>query len=365
MPTPLRSESVTTRKDIQFKHFGVMNTGEQSKASLFTSLTLNIILLLIALVIGAASKKIIDDRSKENVTFSPIKPIEPPKPPKIIKPPPPPPPKVIPPAPPVPKITQPTVIPEPPKIAPVPIAKPVPVPAITPTPPKVVVAAAAPKVTQVNMAAKSASNPNNDPKPTVMRMGQTNNPLQPSNRPATQAVNLGVAGGPHMTGSGNGPASTKVEMGNGNPGGSLSGTGRVAVQGVNMGTPNGTGNRPGNGNVNRPAVIALGTTPAGPPAAVHVDKAPVKSMPTVIYKPTPTYTAEATAMHLEGTVSVRVHVAASGAVSVVGVTSGLGHGLDESAVRAAQGTRFRPAIDAAGNPTDSDVVIRITFQMAG
>jgi periplasmic protein TonB len=41
-------------------------------------------------------------------------------------------------------------------------------------------------------------------------------------------------------------------------------------------------------------------------------------------------------------------------VTVAGVLSGLGHGLDESAVRAAQGTRFDPALDASGRPVDCE-----------
>jgi protein TonB len=69
-------------------------------------------------------------------------------------------------------------------------------------------------------------------------------------------------------------------------------------------------------------------------------------------------------MHLEGVVSVRIRVSAGGSVSVVGVTSGLGHGLDESAVHAVEGTKFKPAIDANGNPIDWEGVVRITFQLA-
>ena len=69
-------------------------------------------------------------------------------------------------------------------------------------------------------------------------------------------------------------------------------------------------------------------------------------------------------MHLEGTVSVRIRVSSSGSVSVVGVTNGLGHGLDESAVHAVQMTRFKPAMDATGNPTDWEGVVNISFQIA-
>jgi protein TonB len=51
-------------------------------------------------------------------------------------------------------------------------------------------------------------------------------------------------------------------------------------------------------------------------------------------------------------------------VTVAGVLSGLGHGLDESAVRAAQGTRFDPALDASGRPVDWKGTVKIVFQLA-
>ena len=52
-------------------------------------------------------------------------------------------------------------------------------------------------------------------------------------------------------------------------------------------------------------------------------------------------------------------------MTVLGVTNGLGHGLDESAVRAVQATRFRPAVDSNGSPVDWEGVVNISFQMAG
>ncbi len=99
--------------------------------------------------------------------------------------------------------------------------------------------------------------------------------------------------------------------------------------------------------------------PAGPAtAAVHTG-------PKVVYKPRPEYTAEARAMHLEGTVSVRLRVAATGAVQVLGVSNGLGHGLDQSAETAVRNTRFQPALDASGHPTDWEGVVNVAFQLAG
>jgi TonB family protein len=70
-------------------------------------------------------------------------------------------------------------------------------------------------------------------------------------------------------------------------------------------------------------------------------------------------------LHLEGTVSVRLRVSAAGRVQVLGVSSGLGHGLDESAENAVRATRFQPALDASGHPTDWEGVVNVAFQLAG
>ena len=70
-------------------------------------------------------------------------------------------------------------------------------------------------------------------------------------------------------------------------------------------------------------------------------------------------------MHLEGVVAVRLKVRADGGVQVEGVTSGLGHGLDEAAVQAVQGTRFKPATDASGAPVEWEGVVNVAFQLAG
>ena len=369
MPMPLRSETVTERKDIQFKHFGVLNTGSQSKSSMFTSITLNILLAVAALIVGASVKKVTDARVKENITFVEPKPIKPPPPP--MKPPPmpkPPPPKIEPPKIEPPKILRPEIKPvELPKPVPMkPMEKPLPV--MTPAPPKVVVAAAAPMITSVSLAAKSASVPNNDAHPSAVRLGTTNSPIVPSDRPAVaNSVNLGVRGAPGMNAAntGNGPRSSSVSLGNGSPNGSVSGTGRAAVSGVKLGVTGGTPGGTGNGNATVPARINLAHNDPPPSAtSVSATKAPVRTAPQVVFKPKPVYSAEATAQHIEGTVNVRIRVSAGGAVSVVGVTSGLGHGLDEAAVRAAQGIRFRPAQDTSGNPVDWEGVVSISFQLA-
>jgi TonB family protein len=54
---------------------------------------------------------------------------------------------------------------------------------------------------------------------------------------------------------------------------------------------------------------------------------------------------------------------ASGNIRVLKIVRGLGHGLDDAAVQAAQQIRFKPALKD-GQPSDSTVVLHIIFQLA-
>lgn len=99
--------------------------------------------------------------------------------------------------------------------------------------------------------------------------------------------------------------------------------------------------------------------PARPPLKPdHVDN-PVE----ITFKPTPIYTDEARALKLEGDVLLEVEFAASGYVRVLSVAKGLGHGLDEAAMRAAAAMRFKPA-RAAGRPIDFRTTVHIVFRLA-
>ena len=363
MANPLRSANPNPA-DIQFTHFGVLDTGGQSKSSLATSITLNVVIAVIAVIISAAAvKSNLAAKKLEELTYVEVKPLPKPPPPKIVPPKPVPRPPEIKPV--EPKIELPKVTP-PVEPKPVPVAQPKPTPAVTPAPPKAVVAAAAPKPVQVNLG-QSASVVNHDVHPSAVALGSANNPIAPSNRPATSAVNLGQRGQPGMpaNNTGGGPASTKVNLGSGQPNGSMGGNGARAVAGVKLGVPGGTPGGTGNGIGTRPAQVSLGQAPP-PPAtrAVALEHPLARTGPQVIFKPKPEYTPAATAAKVEGVVSVKIHVAANGAVTVLGVTNGLGYGLDQSAVKAVQGTRFRPAVDLNGNPTDWEGVVNISFQMA-
>jgi TonB family protein len=83
----------------------------------------------------------------------------------------------------------------------------------------------------------------------------------------------------------------------------------------------------------------------------------------ILAKPTPAYTDEARQMKVEGEVLLEVVLEATGQVKVTRLVRGLGHGLDENAVHAAQSIRFKPAL-RDGQPSDSTVILHIIFQLA-
>jgi TonB family protein len=83
----------------------------------------------------------------------------------------------------------------------------------------------------------------------------------------------------------------------------------------------------------------------------------------ILDKPRPAYTEEARQLKIEGEVLLDVLFGASGRAHVLRVVKGLGHGLDESAIRSAESIRFRPAM-RGGVPVDATAEARITFQLA-
>lgn len=100
------------------------------------------------------------------------------------------------------------------------------------------------------------------------------------------------------------------------------------------------------------------TAVAQPARATRID-VPVE----ILSKPTPAYTDEARALKLEGEVVLEVEFCARGELKVLRLVRGLGHGLDESATRAAQAIRFKPA-QTSGRPVDFRSTVHIVFRLA-
>jgi TonB family protein len=346
---------------MQFAHFGVLDAGTQSKGSMFASLLINAMVGLVIVVLSLAAAKQAVQRSKMLTQL--IEPVVAKKP-EPIKP------KVLPPKPKLPEIAKvepkivirPVKLPDPPKQPIVKMDQPKPI--IAPPAPQRIIPPAAPIA--VSLAhPQAASVVNNDPHPSAVRLGNSTSPLNNLHGPAVASVNL-AAGMPGMNAAntGNGPPATKVVLGNGSPGGTtIKGNGVVAVTGIPHGVPGGTGTGKvagGGQQVN----LGQAEPPPMPKASAPVSVAQ-RTSPKVIYKPKPDYTEEAKQLHVEGVVTVHIRVLPTGSVEIVGVISGLGHGLDESAKRAVQATRFEPATDAAGHPITWDGIVNVAFQLAG
>ena len=171
----------------------------------------------------------------------------------------------------------------------------------------------------------------------------------------TRAVNIAQAGGFDLptgpgygngTGGANGVRGVVASTGFGNG---------VAVE-PKTSAPRGAVRSAGFGDADVPAPPTAQARPAAPAAAKIV---PAE----ILSKPTPLYTAEARAKRIEGEVLLEVVFEATGKIHVLRVIRGLGYGLDDEAIRAAEQIRFRPALQD-GQPSDSTAVLHIIFQLA-
>jgi len=99
------------------------------------------------------------------------------------------------------------------------------------------------------------------------------------------------------------------------------------------------------------------------PHVQRMESAPLTTSVEITYKPNPVYTVEARNLKLEGEVLLEVQFAANGQLHVNRVVRGLGHGLDEAAVAAANKMRFKPAL-RNGQAADSTAVVHVVFQLA-
>jgi TonB family protein len=149
-------------------------------------------------------------------------------------------------------------------------------------------------------------------------------------------------------------------------GGARGARGVVASTGFGSGVA--TGNSSGKISGSRDAVRQGGFGDAGVVASAQPKaksaEPVVRTLPAEItYKPRPVYTEEGRKLKIEGEVLVDVVFSSTGQIHIVKVVQGLGHGLDESAVRAAEKIQFKPAL-RDGQPADFEAVLHIMFQLA-
>lgn len=151
-------------------------------------------------------------------------------------------------------------------------------------------------------------------------------------------------------------------QGNGS-GGSKGAVAIVASAGFGNGIATSTPSNGPGGGVHAGGFGDMGSSAAPSAPAHHSDPAQGKLIPAEITsKPNPVYTDEARRLKIEGEVLLKVNFTVSGRVEILGVVRGLGHGLDEAAVRAAEGMRFKPAV-RDGKPVNSMATVHVLFQL--
>jgi len=144
--------------------------------------------------------------------------------------------------------------------------------------------------------------------------------------------------------------------GNGS-GGSAAGV--IATAGFGKGTS--TGNHRLGGTVQASGFDAHASAPE--PRQVAAVSGPPTTPVEILFKPKPDYTDEGRKLKIDGEVRLQVLFSTDGKVQVLKVLQGLGYGLDEEAVKAAEKIRFKPALHE-GQPVDSTAVVHIIFALA-
>jgi TonB family protein len=237
-------------------------------------------------------------------------------------------------------------------------------PSVTVAPQKMDALAASPSPVIPKVVATNVFSTGSSASPTTARPAaqvQTGGFGDPNGIPAkatanqTQAVNIAAKGSfdlPSGPGYGNGSGGAKgsrgvvVSSGFGN--------------GVAIGSSNNAPAAPNTVQASGFGDASVATTPTHS----HAADATISSVGAeILSKPTPVYTQEARQLRIEGEVLLEVVLGAAGNLRVLRVVRGLGHGLDDNAVRAAEQIRFKPAM-RNGQPADSTVVLHVVFQLA-
>jgi TonB family protein len=178
------------------------------------------------------------------------------------------------------------------------------------------------------------------------------NGLNGQTRPAKLvSANMGSFDMPEGAGTGNGT------------GGARGVKGTIASAGFGSGIA-----QPGQGDGRKSGqdVQAAGfgaTQVASAPKHTVADTTALTTQVEILYKPKPVYTDEARKLNIEGEVLLEVLFGANGDLHVNRVVRGLGHGLDEAAVSAANKIKFKPA-QRNGSPVDSLSIMHVMFQTA-
>ncbi len=182
------------------------------------------------------------------------------------------------------------------------------------------------------------------------------NGLKPSDNSKPNGKLIASASGafdmPVGAGQGNGSGGAK----------GIKGTVASADFGTGVATP-GRGDGRGNGRGVQTSGFGTQEVAQNTPHVQRMDSGPATTPVEITFKPNPIYTEEARNLKLEGEVLLEVQFGANGQLHVNRVVRGLGHGLDEAAITAANKMHFKPAL-RSGQAIDSTAIVHVVFQLA-
>jgi TonB family protein len=230
----------------------------------------------------------------------------------------------------------------------------------------------APKVVINQFAAPQIKMASGTPRPQLLHTGDfSGSSVAPTVKAAVDKVQTGGFGDPNgLTGTGKSNAKLyaaqaggfdmPVGPGQGNGSGGAKGI-KGTVASADFGNGVATTGKGNGGAISTGGFGAEQVVHGGPKIAQN--EGPATTSVEITFKPQPVYTEEARALKLEGEVLLEVMFGANGSLHVNRVVRGLGHGLDEAAIAAANKMRFKPAM-RIGQPVDSTAVVHVVFQMA-
>jgi TonB family protein len=211
----------------------------------------------------------------------------------------------------------------------------------------------------------------------IVHTGEFGSSATPTVNAPIQKVQTGGFGDPngipgqgkpnaHLVAANTGSFDLPQGPGNGNGSGGAKGIkGTIASAGFGSGIAQGgqgDGRSRGVGTVETAGFAAQQVTQGG--AKQHVaDHGPATTPVEILSKPNPIYTEEARRLRLEGEVLLEVMFGANGQLHVNRIVRGLGHGLDDAAITAADKMRFKPA-QHENQPIDSTAIVHVVFQLA-
>jgi TonB family protein len=344
--------------------FGLLPEPESNPASFLTSCIINGGILTLLLVFGTVANHQLELRKMESTEI-----VFPTTPPPEIKVKVPPQPKL--PAPPEPKIAKleapkifkPKAEPKPEIKLPM-VKEAIQLPQVAAAKPQIVLAPQ-PKAALATAAAPALT-PQAHPRVEEVHLGDLNGvkPNPNATRPATIAALGNPYGG--MKGDSKAPQGVvgSTGIGNGTRSGSNAGSsGRVASAGIPGGNGGAATGGNGGGNARVAAAGIAGVSAPGPAGVTAAPAEPKTTPPVLLSHSEPEYTSEARQLKIQGDVVLRVTINTDGQMVVHSVIHGLGHGLDESAMKSAPSYKFRPATQN-GQPVPYTTNIIIKFQTA-